>query len=433
MRKLMGFKIWNGFGLKKPVLLRQRACVLSEQTRAGRSDDGYKSKPSATMEGSIKPCRLLPISRLFSLIQTSVSMKQAPNTFCKSLRLLALASACLTANVYADDYTEVSQLMRANKFSEAMTRVDSHLAAKPGDPQMRFFKGLIQRSQSKPAEAIATFTQLTQDYPELPEPYNNLAVLYAGQGSYDKARLALEMAIRTNPSYATAHENLGDVYARLASQAYNKALQLDSGNTAVPPKLALIGEVLTPNLGKSHTLASPPLVTAAVIPAAKPTLAPVPVPTSAPAAVTKPVTPAVTVATAAPVTATPAAATKTEPASVPLDAEANKAVEAAVMAWAQAWSLKNMDAYLKAYSPGFNPPGNQSLSAWKKERHDRIVGRKSINVTLTDLNIRVQGDRAVASFRQAYKADSLSVSSQKTLDLKKSGQNWLITQESTDR
>ncbi len=71
-------------------------------------------------------------------------------------------------------------------------------------------------------------------------------MLYAGQNQFDKARAALEMAIRTNPSYATAHENLGDIYAKLASQAYNKALQLDGSNAnAVRPKLALIRDLFT--------------------------------------------------------------------------------------------------------------------------------------------------------------------------------------------
>ncbi|MBK5206948.1 MAG: tetratricopeptide repeat protein, partial [Polaromonas sp.] len=121
-----------------------------------------------------------------------------------------------------------------------------YLASKPRDPQMRFLKGVIQTETGKTSDAIATFTNITEDYPELPEPYNNLAVLYAGQSQFDKARAALEMAIRTNPSYATAHENLGDIYARLASQAYSKALQLDSSNATVQPKLALIHQLLAP-------------------------------------------------------------------------------------------------------------------------------------------------------------------------------------------
>ncbi|MBK1682801.1 L,D-transpeptidase Cds6 family protein [Rhodoferax fermentans] len=362
-------------------------------------------------------------------------MKQAPNALYKSLRLLVLAGACVAANAYADDYADVSQLVRTNKFNEALTRVDNYLASKPGDPQMRFFKGVIQRNLGKTADAVTTFTQLTQDYPELPEPYNNLAVLYAGQGQYDKARQALEMAIRTNPSYATAHENLGDVYARLASQAYNKALQLDGNAAAVPPKLALIGDVFKPNLANNRTA----VVSAAASSPAKPAPEPVAAPAAKPVA---PATPAVTpaapvVAAAASPAATAAtnapAASNAATTSVAGNAESHKAVETAVQAWAKAWASKNMDAYLKAYSPDFAPPGKQSRAAWQQERRDRIVGKKNISVTLSDLNIRVNGEQAVASFRQAYKADSLSIASPKTLNLKKVGSAWLITRESTGR
>ncbi|HRE18523.1 MAG TPA: tetratricopeptide repeat protein, partial [Rhodocyclaceae bacterium] len=128
----------------------------------------------------------------------------------------------------ADNLPEVQKLIKAGQFPQALTKVDAYLASRPKDAQGRFFKGLILTEMNKPAEAIAVFTKLTEDYPELPEPYNNLAVLYAQQKQFDKARTALEMAIRTHPSYAIAYENLGDIYAKLASQAYDKALQLDS-------------------------------------------------------------------------------------------------------------------------------------------------------------------------------------------------------------
>ncbi len=178
--------------------------------------------------------------------QSATTRGGARSTATHPLRLLALsvavAAAMGTSMVMAqsDDYAEVNRLMRAGQMSDALTKVDAYLASKPRDPQMRFLKGVIQSEGGKPTDAIATFSKLTEDFPELPEPYNNLAVLYAGQSQFDKARAALEMAIRTNPSYATAHENLGDVYAKLASQAYSKALQLDATNTAVAPKLSLI-------------------------------------------------------------------------------------------------------------------------------------------------------------------------------------------------
>jgi len=175
--------------------------------------------------------------------QTHPPMKHARSVVRKTLRCLILAGTFLALASQADEYSDTRELVRANKFAEALVKVESHLATKPADPQMRFLKGVIQRNLGQQAEAMATFTSLTQDYPELPEPYNNLAVLQAAQGQYDEARAALEMAIRANPAYATAYENLGDVYARLAGQAYSKALQLDSGNAALPRKLTLIGDV----------------------------------------------------------------------------------------------------------------------------------------------------------------------------------------------
>lgn len=163
-----------------------------------------------------------------------------------SLMLLTLLTSLSPLAAHADDYTDVNRLISAKQFPEALVKADSYLAGKPRDPQMRFLKGVIQGETAKTGDAIDTFTQITLDYPELPEPYNNLAVLYAGQSQFDKARATLEMAIRLNPSYATAHENLGDIYARLASQSYSRALQLDAGNASLRPKLALISQLLAP-------------------------------------------------------------------------------------------------------------------------------------------------------------------------------------------
>ena len=164
----------------------------------------------------------------------------------RGLAMLALLAAIGVMPAAADEYSDMSQLMRSGKPAEALKKIELHLATKPRDPQMRFFKGLIQRDAGQAGEAIATFTALTEEYPELPEPYNNLAVLFASQNQFEKARAALEMAIKTNPAYAVAYENLGDVHARLASQAYDKALQLDTGSASVPPKLALVRELFGP-------------------------------------------------------------------------------------------------------------------------------------------------------------------------------------------
>ncbi len=327
-----------------------------------------------------------------------------------TLRVLCVTLALSATVAHADDYADVNILVRAGKLAEALAKADQYLASKPRDPQMRFIKGVIQTEAGKPADAISTFTQITQDYPELPEPYNNLAVLYAGQSQFDKARAALEMAIRTNPSYATAHENLGDVYAKLASQAYSKALQLDGGNTGVQPKLALIRTLFAPDAKGQKPSANPPAASVvATTPVAKAPVASPP--------------PAATVPAAAAPTATPA-----PPAAA---AAGEKDVETAVRGWASAWAAKDMAGYLASYGKEFDPPGNTSRKAWEDERRSRIVGKSTINVKLSDLTITVNGNKAVAKFRQAYSADALNVNSRKTLELVKSGDRWVIVREST--
>lgn len=344
-----------------------------------------------------------------------------------ALRLLVVAFMLTTTSAHADEYSDVNQLIRSEKLSEAMVKVDAHLAAKPRDPQMRFLKGVIQRVSGKQAEAISTFTKLTEDFPELPEPYNNLAVLYAGQGNFEKARTALEMAIRTNPSYATAHENLGDVYARLASQAYGSALQLEGANAAVPPKLALIKEVFKSNI-KSQAGANPAPSNAATVATVTP---PAPAKASPSTALTSVPAPVVS---PAPAIAVPAAATPSTPppqAKPAVTDKASKEVEAAVLAWAKAWAAKDMATYLGAYGKEFAPPGNQTRAAWEQERKKRILGRSNITLKLENLNVTVSANKATVKFHQVYKANALAVSSRKTLTLTKQGNDWQIIKEST--
>ena len=378
---------------------------------------------------------------------------------------LAVCALCLfTAAARADDYADVAQLVRAGKLPEALARVDQALQAHPKDPQLRFFKGVIQRDAGKTGDAINTFTRLSEDYPELPEPFNNLAVLYAGQGQYDKARTALEMAIRTNPSYSIAHENLGDVYAKLASQAYNRALQLDTANASVGPKLALIRELFVPSGRLQRASATvPPAPPTTPPPAPAPVLAAaptssaaarspaVPAPAKAPAAAVAatpasahpaaavaavPPPPAKTTNQPAPVPAAPAApalakAPVAKPAAVPAApaAASDREIDAAVKAWASAWAARDLKTYLGSYAKDFATPGGVSRSSWEDERRKRIVGKSNISVRLSNVVISSSGNKATVKFRQDYKAGGLAVSSRKLLELARNGNRWQITRE----
>jgi tetratricopeptide (TPR) repeat protein len=265
------------------------------------------------------------------------------------------------------------------------------------DAQARFRKGVIATEQGKQAEAIEIFSKLTQDYPNLPEPYNNLAVIYAGQGQYEKARAALEQSIRTHPSYATAYENLGDVYAKLASQAYGKALQLDATNAGAQNKLSLVRELVG---------------------GAKP------------AAAAAKVEPQAEVEREARAEAPKVVAPKAEAPAVNESAQ----VLAAIQGWAQAWSKKDVDAYLAYYAQDFDPQGPEPRADWEKTRRARIEAPRSIAVSIQSPKVTMRGaNEAAVSFRQNYRSDKLKTTSRKTLEMVKTDNGWRIRKEQSGK
>jgi len=378
---------------------------------------------------------------------TSISLLQPRFQKLKTLRAMAIGLAISFAvPAFADNLPEVQRLIKQGQYPQALEKVDAYLSSRPKDAQGRFLKGLIYTEMNKPADAISVFTKLSEDYPELPEPYNNLAVLYAQQKQYDKARTALEMAIRTHPSYAIAYENLGDVYAKLASQAYDKALQLDNSNSTTQNKLALIRDLITTS-GKGNVKPQPaPVAAAPVAPAApvaavvaKPAVAAVAptatIVTSTPGAASaspasKPTAIAAAPAPAAAV-ATPAPTAAPTPAPAPAKAVAGSDdVVKAMNAWADAWSRKDMRAYLGAYAHEFNTPKGMNRKAWEQEREQRIAGKGGkISVSFDTPQVTINGDKATAKFRQHYKATGLSSSTTKTLVFVRAGSKWLIKEE----
>ena len=135
--------------------------------------------------------------------------------------------------------------LQAGNTTEAMQLTEDLLKEDPKNIEARFMQGLILTRTERLPDAEKVFVKLTEDHPNLPEPYNNLAVVYAAQGKFDDARDALKRAINTHPTYATAHENLGDIYAKMASRAYNQALELDNGNSSAREKLSLVKEIFS--------------------------------------------------------------------------------------------------------------------------------------------------------------------------------------------
>jgi tetratricopeptide (TPR) repeat protein len=320
-------------------------------------------------------------------MQTSAALR---GTLRRGLAGLCAIALIAVFAARADELEDAAKFLKAGQHRQALERVNKVLAAKPRDPQARFLKGLIYTDQGSTKEAIDIFTKLTQDYPELPEPYNNLAVIYASQGQYEKARAALEQSIRTHPSYATAYENLGDVYAKLASQAYDKALQLDKSNTGAQNKLSLVRDIAR---------------------------GPGPVAAAAPKEPAK-----------APVVVAQKPAEK--PAAAPAPANPTEEVLKAVNGWAQAWSKRDVDAYLSYYAKDFKTPGGEPRADWEKARRTRIGSAKSISVEVGSPKVTLAGsERANVTFKQAYRSDSFKATGSKTLVLVKTDDRWQIEQE----
>ena len=318
-----------------------------------------------------------------------------------------------------DELQEASQLLKQGQLDRALERVESFLKSKPKDARGRFMRGLILAEQNKPNDAIRIFTELTQEFPELPEPYNNLAVLYASQGQYDKARAALEMAIRTHPSYATAHENLGDIYAKMASQAYGKALSLDKGNTTAQTKLNLIKDLFSgsPRPSKAAAVKPEPPAKVAVAPPA-----PKPAEKTAEKASDKPVEKKAEPAAKAP-------AKTVEPAAKPAARNPDEVVKA-VNHWAKAWSDNDVAAYLAHYAADFKTPKGQSRGDWEAQRKARVAKPRKIQVSVQSPKVVFKDNgRVIVTFRQHYESGSLKTASTKTLVMVHSGSQWLIEQE----
>ena len=356
---------------------------------------------------------------------------------------LLVGILCVPVDALADDLADVQALVKQGNLTQATERLNAYLAKNPKDARARFLRGLVLTEQKRPADAIRVFVALTEDYPELPEPYNNLAVLYASQGQFERARQMLESAIRTHPSYATAHENLGDIYAKMASEAYDRALQLDRSNTGVQTKLALIRELFS----ASPKFQRPPLAGDAMkqvamasqaAPAAPAASRPVAARETAPAAADARAAQARTAAVAA-ATATPPALAPAAPASASAPT-ASSAVAGAddvlrsVEQWAQAWSTNDVKRYLAFYAKDFKVPGGETRADWEKGRRDRIAKPKKIEVSVISPQVKPLGpDRMSVAFRQDYRSQTLKASSPKTLTLVRAGDRWLIEQEQVGR
>ncbi len=328
------------------------------------------------------------------------------------------AHASLTAN-------DVNPLLRSGRSDEAISNINEALKTSPKDYNLIFLKAVILAGRNNVAEAQQLFKQLSVEFPDRPEPLNNLAVLLAREGRFDEARSLLDRAMLTDPKYAQIQRNIGDLNAKLASQAYNKALKKnttiqsaqlsflrDLAGQAILAPVTLAPVTLAQNTVTQNTVIEPlpnPVVKGSVVKTAP----------SAPTLTEKPITAEVPA---------PLKDPKNETVAPARSDRLEKSVLDATQKWAQAWSARDVDQYLAYYDKQFSGK-EQSRSVWEGDRRNKILGKKRIQVDVQMPKMSISGARATVSFSQIYRADALNIRSRKTLVWVQQGNSWVIVDE----
>ena len=320
-----------------------------------------------------------------------------PIRFVLGAMVFVSLSSVIVSSAQADELQDVKTLLRDGNLTEALVRANKNLSKRDKDAPMQFVKGLILSEQRKTAEAIEVFSKLITEHPDFPEPYNNLAVLFATSGQYSKARVALETALKLNPNYATAQENLGDVYLQAAAQTYAEAAKTETDNANLKTKIRGVRTTLGLPLSDSASPAPTKYLTT---------------------------------------TSQPPTTSLQNPTIVrvePKDPVTQRdAVLKVVDQWIRAWSTKDTKTYFSLYANDFKTPRGEKRESWEKIRRSRIVNKSSIDIQVLSPSVTVENKIAVVTFQQIYVSGKLSSADRKSLTLKQENGAWKIYQEKSE-
>ncbi|WP_271273407.1 tetratricopeptide repeat protein [Aliamphritea hakodatensis] len=369
------------------------------------------------------------------------------------------------SQLLATELQRARDLQDAGKNTQAFNQINAYLNDNPKDANAWLLYGtaLIKRNKLQAAEDV--FNKLIGIYPDAPEAYNNLATIYALRGNNDKAVATLLQAFNTHPSYAQVQQNLKAIYANLANQAYNRALDLDSKEKIAPPQLATLdqvylarpvgGNIFSPTNNVDPTLlASVSPVTAQAEPAPAPAPAPaadkpleieerlpedaaprpvIEAPVTATASqqtdtLTAPATPLPEPTAATTVALAKSAAQNNTELSPAIQQELNQALNG----WARAWSDQNVQDYLSHYVSDYRPNSKTSNRTWRNTRNIRLSKPTFIRVGVSDVTMSALPDgRVRVVFLQDYTSNSFQDNIYKSLIFSRDNRSWKISAEKT--
>ncbi|MBI5451306.1 MAG: tetratricopeptide repeat protein [Gammaproteobacteria bacterium] len=297
--------------------------------------------------------------------------------------LTALMLASITVHAADQRLAAASSYLAGGKYDRAQSEISSFLGEHPDSPRGLFLKGRLQEQRGDQKGALQTYSELTGKFPQLPEPYNNMAAIYVSQGNLVEAERTLKRALQTHPSYAAAQSNLSALYMLMASNAYREALEPDQrgGESVEKVTLTRLDDLLSSSVIEEDESAAPAVTSAGAV------------------------------------------VTADQGGGV---ARAEDVIRA-VQQWAQAWSQKDVKGYLASYAESFQPPDGGRRAAWEQERSERLQRPRSINVSVNVPQVHLLGNaHASVVFMQAYKSDRVSDTVRKHLLMERSGDQWRI-------
>ncbi len=308
----------------------------------------------------------------------------------KKLYLLAiifLLGFCFNLASADEAYEKAKALFNEKKYSKALQQLNLSNSDTENRLNKMFLKGLLQIQLGDIKEASKIFQNLAVMYPNNPEIHNNLAVIYTLTNEPMKAEVSLKNALNTNPSYKTAYENLGKLYAQKAGEAYRRAIQKKRSADTQKIQLALLFDITGNNLITSQA--------------------------------TDLITKDKKLESTEDITLTSEKETS----------NSDTAIFSTVISWASAWENKNVEDYLSFYSPRFRPT-KTSWNKWAEIRKSRITSPKMISILITDLKILSKSQsKIVVRFKQDYKSNFIESKGTKTLTMIREQKRWLILKE----
>lgn len=162
----------------------------------------------------------------------------APQTLVLPQGTISTASLASAAQAPAWSGYQAAESLAANGNPDlALKQLEARLATAPDDAKAAYLKGLILMQLGRGEDAERWFKMMQSNFPNLPQPYNALAVIYSGRKDWPAAQQVLEALLKIDPKHHNARLNLANVHLQLARIQYEEALKHKPNDAMLKQKL----------------------------------------------------------------------------------------------------------------------------------------------------------------------------------------------------